>query len=79
MWSYIFQQGGATVRRRKSKRKEIKLEAFSVSENFDPETYIIPIQNRWTIEQDQTRGSDLSINDEKHLISNNVLVIFICN
>ena len=70
MYRYIFQQGG-NLRRKKSKRKEIKLEAFSVSENFDPETYIIPIQNRWTIEQDRTRGSDLSVNDEKYLISNN--------
>ena len=58
------------MRRKRSKRKEIKLEAFSVSENFDPETYIIPIQNRWTIERDHGRASDISINDERNLISN---------
>jgi len=61
---------GGALRRKRSKRKEIKLEAFSVSENFDPETYIIPIQNRWTIERDHGRASDISINDERQLISN---------
>ena len=56
--------------KKKSKRKEIQLEAFSVSENFDPETYIIPLQNKWTFESDNNRTSDVSNNDESRLISN---------
>ena len=66
--SLLSQKAGAS-KKKKSKRKEIKLEALSVSENFDPETYIIPLQNRWTIESELSRASDVSNNEEKYLIT----------
>lgn len=42
---------------KKYKKKELKLEAASVSQNFDPEAYIYPLQNRWTFDTDQPHNS----------------------
>ncbi len=42
---------------KKYKKKELKLEAASVSQNFDPEAYIYPLQNRWTFDTDKPHNS----------------------
>ena len=69
--------------RKKGKRRELTLEALSVSQNFDPESYVIPLQNKWTLDYDNSRASDASNNDERHLLSNvsndDDLVIYITN
>eukprot|EP00794_Sanderia_malayensis_P020290 gene20290-22276_t len=48
---------GSSERAAKKKKKtEIQLEAASVSRNFDPETYVIPLQNKWTFESHVKRS-----------------------
>ncbi|XP_065058258.1 uncharacterized protein LOC135686037 isoform X1 [Rhopilema esculentum] len=56
--------------KKKGKRRELTLEALSVSQNFDPESYVIPLQNKWTLDDESIRASDASNNDERHLLSN---------
>ena len=54
---YLFYPQSAP-KKKKSQQRELKLEAFSVSQNFDPETYVIPLQNRWTVESDGYSKND---------------------
>lgn len=52
----FFLQSGP--KKKKGQPRELKLEAFSVSQNFDPETYVIPLQNRWTVESEGYSKND---------------------